>query len=681
MLGKGTQSGEGASPEERANLSVLMGRSIVRLRAEALGGAHFWLLAAMLVVGGLLHYASVLPLGDEHEPFNVVEGFMHPILLMVPVFYGSLVFGPRVGVLVLAAIALLMFPRILFISTNRSEALIGASSVILVSTLVVLWFARQKKEEVRRQEAVAKLDIARLELASHIELLAKRERELTAINDVCSVVAQTLDLPHILDQIVDKTQEVMDVPIVMVFMRSTTGQNLELAAHTGISLKLAECLKNLRLGDGFNAKVTQSGESMVVDNASEDPRLSVPQVKDEGIKSQLIVPLRSRGLPIGTLCVAVRSSRRFSDDDEALLTAIGSQVGVAIENARLYREALTSEERHRDLFDNATVAIFVQDLDGRITAANRACTDLTGYRLDELIGTVLYRLFPAQTLGFLHDLERSLLSGEAGGKPREVQMTTKSGAELAVFLTTGLISENGHPSGFQHIARDFTEQKRMRDTLDRYVRQVLTAQEDERRRIARELHDETAQSLLLISQRLDSLASDPLVSLPSGLGAYLGDTRQVVIKTLTDLRRLTQDLRPLILDDLGLVAALEWLADNFETQCGVSVCVRLPSPHQPTGPEGQLLLFRIAQEALSNVRRHAKASQVSMTLEYDQEKVRLTVTDNGMGFQVPVRIGDLADSGKLGILGMYERARLLDGTMSVRSKPGQGTVVTAEVTG
>lgn len=673
------RGGDDTGQDDKVSCHALPIHIVVGLRSLAIGWLHCLVLAAMLVTGGFLYYASVLLFGYEGEPFNVVEGFMHPIILVVPVFYGSVTFGPRVGVLVLLATILLMVPRALFISNNRLEALLEVSSVVLVSGLAILWVSGQKREKERRQEAVTKLETARLELASHIDLITKHQRQLTAINDVCRVVAQSLTLPYILDRIVDKTVDVMGAPIALIFLKDEAGQRLELVAHKGISLELVGALNALQIGEGFNARVAQSGESMVVENASEDPRLCVPQVKNEGIKSQLIVPLRSRGLPIGTLCVALRSSRRFAKEDEEILAAIGSQVGVAIENSRLYREALISEERYRDLFENATVAIFVHDLEGVITAANKACVDLMDYSLGELVGMDVHRLFPAQTLDFLRKLEQTLLCGEAASGAHEVQMVTKSGEEITLFLTTRLISENGHPKGFQHIARDITEQRRMRNTLDGYIRQILTAQEDERRRIAREIHDETAQSLLLISQRLDSLASDPLAGLSAELRRYLADVREVVVKTLADLRRLTQDLRTRILDDLGLVAALEWLADNTEREHSLRVSVHMPSAWQPFRPEAQLLIFRIAQEALSNVWRHAGASQVSMTLEQVQEKARLIVADNGKGFRVPARMADLADEGKLGILGMYERARLLDGTVSVRSEPGKGTVVVAEV--
>lgn len=251
------------------------------------------------------------------------------------------------------------------------------------------------------------------------------------------------------------------------------------------------------------------------------------------------------------------------------------------------------------------------------------------------------------------------MRGEAVTEPYDVSLIRKDGVESILSVSTRLITENGQPLGFQHIARDVTERRRLRDTMNYYIRQVLTAQEEERKRIARELHDETIQSLMHISQRLDSLISDAHGNLSKEVKSYLERMREVVIETLTSLRYLTQDLRPRILDDLGLVAALEWLADDLGKQTDLKVRVEVTGPQKSLRPEAQLLLFRIAQEALSNVRRHAAASQVNILLEHDQDKMKLAVQDNGRGFHVPARIADLAAEGKLGILGMHERARLL----------------------
>ncbi|MBM2832486.1 MAG: domain S-box protein [Dehalococcoidia bacterium] len=391
------------------------------------------------------------------------------------------------------------------------------------------------------------------------------------------------------------------------------------------------------------------------------------------------MPVKSRGLVIGTLCIATRNLRTFLPEEQELLAAIGSQVGIAIENARLYREVRNSEEKYRDLFENASAAIFVHNLAGEIVDANRACLDLTGYPREELIHMNVNRLGLPETNEALQQAEKRLLKSEPAGQPYEMRLRRKDGTESIVSLSTRVITGNGHPSGFEHIARDITEQKRMRQSLDFYLKQILTTQEEERKRIARELHDETAQSLLLISQRLDSLSS------ASGQGASgparqsLEEVRGVALKALADVRRLTQDLRPRILDDLGLTAVLEWMTDDLKKKYGVNAGVKVTGTERRLTPETQLLLFRIAQEALSNIRRHAEASAAGITLEFSEGKVQMTVEDNGKGFKVPDTLSHLAGAGKLGLLGMHERARLVGGSVVIRSELGKGTTVVVEL--
>jgi signal transduction histidine kinase len=155
--------------------------------------------------------------------------------------------------------------------------------------------------------------------------------------------------------------------------------------------------------------------------------------------------------------------------------------------------------------------------------------------------------------------------------------------------------------------------------------------------------------------------------------------RAEVLQTLANLRRLTQDLRPRILDDLGLVPALEWLADDLLDQYGVEASVNVEDALPELSQEAQLLLFRIVQEALRNVGRHSAATRASISLRPYDDRVEMTVTDDGKGFEPPKDISDLAMMGKLGLLGMYERARLLGGSFHIRSEPGQGTTVAVEL--
>jgi signal transduction histidine kinase len=228
--------------------------------------------------------------------------------------------------------------------------------------------------------------------------------------------------------------------------------------------------------------------------------------------------------------------------------------------------------------------------------------------------------------------------------------------------------------------REVQAQTRIREDLHYFVRQVLTAQEDERKRIARELHDETAQALLLTCQRLDGLTSQGKTPLPwTRLQGELNDLRAATVQTLADLRRLAQNLRPRILDDHGLVPALEWLAEALRDQYGIEAQLQVAEPLPQQAPETQLLLFRIAQEALRNVGRHSGATRASLSVRGHGDQVRMVVQDDGCGFTLTGGLSDLPNRGKLGLLGMHERARLLGGSLEVQTAPGKGTTIRVEL--
>ena len=144
------------------------------------------------------------------------------------------------------------------------------------------------------------------------------------------------------------------------------------------------------------------------------------------------------------------------------------------------------------------------------------------------------------------------------------------------------------------------------------------------------------------------------------------------------MRRFSQDLRPSVLDDLGLLAALQWLAADVEKRFGIEVRMSVIGDERRLPPDAELLLFRIAQEALHNVWKHSGASQTCLVVEFGDDTVGLSVQDNGAGFEVPERAGDLAEQGKLGLAGMQERARLLGATLNLESRPGEGTTVSVE---
>ncbi|KPK21823.1 MAG: hypothetical protein AMJ76_01645 [Dehalococcoidia bacterium SM23_28_1] len=337
-----------------------------------------------------------------------------------------------------------------------------------------------------------------------------------------------------------------------------------------------------------------------------------------------------------------------------------------------------SEKNYRDLFESAEDAIWVQDLDGEITMANAACVKLTGYSREELIGMNVEEFLSGEALQRARAIRRRLLRGKVMNKRYEGQVRRKDGTQASLSLSASLITGDGQPKAYQVIARDITEEKRMQENLRFYLHQVTKAQEEERKRIARELHDETAQELVALSRRLDSLISAPSKLSRQDL-KLLEELQTQVDKILEGVRRFSQDLRPSVLDDLGLLPALEWLISDLEKQFGITIGMAVLGAERRFSPEVELVLFRVAQEALRNVWKHSGASRAWATVEFGDGKTTLSVRDNGKGFEAPRSPAELANVGKLGLAGMEERVRLVGGKLTLESKLHKGTTVTVEV--
>jgi two-component system, NarL family, sensor histidine kinase DegS len=218
-------------------------------------------------------------------------------------------------------------------------------------------------------------------------------------------------------------------------------------------------------------------------------------------------------------------------------------------------------------------------------------------------------------------------------------------------------------------------QERARDRLRSYAQLVTRAQEEERKRIARELHDQAAQNLVAIRRNLDalegSLADHPAAAELTQLGDLTG-------RTLAGLRSFSRDLRPPVLDDLGLVSALDGLVADVGERGDLAVALVVTGTRRRLPIETELALFRIGQAALHNVERHAQAGKASVELTFEPRRVRLTISDDGRGFEAPGDLDDLTHTGKLGLIGMAERAQLVGGTLRIDSAPGAGTRIAVE---
>jgi PAS domain S-box-containing protein len=334
----------------------------------------------------------------------------------------------------------------------------------------------------------------------------------------------------------------------------------------------------------------------------------------------------------------------------------------------------SSRESYEELFTNASDAIWVHDLDGKIVIANKACEKVSGYLPKELLGKNVAQFMSRDAMVVAREIRTKLMKGQAIDQRYDQRIIKKDGSEAMLELFTRLIRADDKPIGFQNIARDVTEERRLRDNLRLQIHKTLRAQEEERKRIARELHDDVAQSILLLSRQLDLLISKSDSKIPEVYLLELEHIENIADNAYKSLQRYARDLRPSILDQMGLIAALNWLTEELGKELKIEISVKSNDlPELPS--EVELAMFRIAQETLNNIRKHSQATVVNITVKLISNNLKMSIADNGKGFLTSRLTGDLAREGKLGVLGMEERARLIGGSLQIKSAPGKGTTV------
>jgi two-component system sensor histidine kinase DegS len=218
----------------------------------------------------------------------------------------------------------------------------------------------------------------------------------------------------------------------------------------------------------------------------------------------------------------------------------------------------------------------------------------------------------------------------------------------------------------------------MQDNLRHYVQQITRTQEEERNRIARDLHDDTAQALYVLTRQVDNFLRST-TKITAETAAFLHGLGEHIRTALQGVRRFSQDLRPPMLDDLGLMATLRWLVGDMELRTHVATRLSINGTERRLTPHVELAIFRIVQEALRNVEKHASATEVDVNIEFTPAKIDILVTDNGKGFQLAGEVGELPREGRLGLMGMEERAHLLGGRVSIKSQVNLGTRILIEV--
>lgn len=326
-----------------------------------------------------------------------------------------------------------------------------------------------------------------------------------------------------------------------------------------------------------------------------------------------------------------------------------------------------SEEKYRGIFDHVAEAILVLGPTCEVENANEAAANLFSMPPAQLKGRQICELIDI-------DLE-SVRAGQTD--VRLVQpLAPASGRPMWIQPVLIPLADDGGTGRTQLMLRDLTREYERQRELEAYAKRTTEAREAERGRIARELHDGPVQSLVLLWRRLDALG--PLTD-PAQEDELRAAQRQVR-EAADELRRVSRDLRPSILDDLGLASALRAEISLFEQRSGVSARLVTVGAERRLGAERELALLRIAQEALRNVRQHARARRAVVRLRYEPSRVRLSITDDGEGITERPAAQLVAD-GSLGLIGMREQARLIDASLTIGAGRRHGTTVTVAVPG
>lgn len=221
--------------------------------------------------------------------------------------------------------------------------------------------------------------------------------------------------------------------------------------------------------------------------------------------------------------------------------------------------------------------------------------------------------------------------------------------------------------------RHFLEREQERQA---YIAKLVEAQEAERRRIAQELHDETLQTLMVIANKADSLVLSSADPQSADGNRWI---KHRLLETMEALRRLSMNLRPSILDNFGLVSGIRWLVNNSNAQNGCRFEVSVHGPEHKMAGLSEVTAFRVVQEAINNIQRHAAATSASVRLEFEDELLFIEVEDDGVGFQPPERLSTFVNQSKLGMLGMEQRILSIGGRIAIDSQPGKGTRILAEI--
>jgi signal transduction histidine kinase len=535
------------------------------------------------------------------------------------------------------------------------------------------------------------------------------QERMRALVEAGIALSSELSLDAVLQKLVESAAELTGARYAALGVIDPTGARLERFLTTGIDAGTHAVIGDLPTGRGILGVLIRDASPLRLHDLSEDPRSVGFPPGHPPMRSFLGVPVALRGIAYGNLYLTEKEGGDFDEEDEETVTLLASQAAVAIENARLYESATRWSAQLESL--NEVAAALVSELElgpllqivatrlRALIAADSVHIALphagvlrieaaAGPGVENAVGISI----PARskTMRVLERKRSERVDSVIDDPEIDQETARRLHMRTALYVplllrgeAIGVITAQDKQGADRRFADEdvrlaevFAQRATVAVDLSRRVardalRRVVSAQEQERRRLARELHDETGQaltSILLGLRTVEEAGGEQEVR------AAVAEVRELVRSTLQDVRRLAVELRPTALDDFGLVAALERLTESFTEQTGIAVGFESLLPAARLTPEIETALYRIVQESLTNIVKHAQAHNVSIVLGRKSDAVSVIVEDDGVGFDP-----DRPREGGLGLIGMRERVSLIGGRLTIESRPGAGTTFVAEV--
>jgi signal transduction histidine kinase len=532
---------------------------------------------------------------------------------------------------------------------------------------------------------------------------------LRGLVDAGIALSSELSLDDLLKKLAETAAGLTGARYAALGVIDESGTGLERFVHTGIDAETVDAIGELPRGNGILGALITDARSLRLTAITDDPRSVGFPPNHPPMRGFLGVPIALRGRAYGNLYLTEKAKGPFTDEDQELVETLASQAAVAIENARLYEDATNWSAQLEALNEVGTALAGEIELPRLLKLISRRLRGLISARVvtialstsygtlrieaadgaddEDILGLQLKRA--GSKSGAVLESRRAERVDSLADDPEVDQEATRVlGARTGLYVplvargrsigVIGAHDKEGEDPRFSdddlRLAETFATRAAVAVDLSARVagdalRRVVEAQELERRRLARELHDQTGQELTSVLLGLKAVEE---AKSGAERAEALAAVREQVVETLHDVRRLAVELRPKALDDFGLVPALERLRDTFAEQTGMRVDLesrireRLPT-------DVETALYRIVQEALTNVVKHAQATAVSIVLAPKDRAVTALIEDDGRGF-TPDGSGE-----GLGLLGMGERLALFGGRLKIESSHGAGTTIVAEV--